>query len=59
MESITYGHSSGAFYTCGQQANAFVNRGNVFRYNTVKDVVRTSVPGCQGSGQDVSGFYLE
>ena len=47
---------SGAFYTCGQQANAFVNRGNIFRHSTFKDIRNTGTGGCQGSSMPVSGL---
>ena len=29
---------TGAFYTCGQQASAFVNRGNILRHSTWNDI---------------------
>ena len=39
---------TGAFYTCGQQASAFVNRGNVLRHSSFSNVRNTGGSGVQG-----------
>merc|ERR1712216_27506 len=39
---------TGAFYTCGQQASAFVNRGNVLRHSRFSNVRNTGGSGVQG-----------
>ena len=39
---------TGAFYTCGQQASCFVNRGNVLRHSTFTNVRNTAGSGVQG-----------
>ena len=59
LENTTFETSdSGAMYTCGQQAQAWINRGNLFTYNTVRNI-RNRVP--LGNGQDatLNGIYLD
>ena len=57
---------SGAFYTCGQQGTAFVNRGNVLRNNTFRrvrqeDVTFLGYPSVQAIYLDdqMSGWLVE
>ena len=38
---------TGAFYSCGQGATAFVNPGNVVRHSTFSNIRSTSEPGVQ------------
>ena len=48
---------AGAFYTCGQQASAYVTRGNVIKNNTFKDVRNTVGTGVQTAS--VQAIYLD
>ena len=49
LDKCSYESSdTGAFYTCGQQANAFVNRGNELRHSLFKNIRNTEGSGVQG-----------
>ena len=48
---------AGAFYTCGQQATAFINRGNTITNNTFKNVRNTVGTGVQTAS--VQAIYLD
>lgn len=48
---------TGAFYTCGQEGSAFVNRGNVLRHSTFSNIRNTGGSGVEGiTLQAVSSF---
>ena len=49
---------SGAFYTCGQQGAAFVNRGNVLRSNCFRRIYNTAGTGVQRWDAN-SAVYLD
>ena len=48
---------TGAFYTCGQQATAMVNPGNVVRHSTFTNVLNTGGSGVQGI--TIQAIYLD
>jgi hypothetical protein len=49
LDKCSYESSdTGAFYTCGQMANAFVNRGNELRHSLFKNIRNTEGSGVQG-----------
>lgn len=49
LDKCSYESSdTGAFYTCGQMANAFVNRGNELRHGLFKNIRNTEGSGVQG-----------
>ena len=39
---------TGAFYTCGQEGSAFVNRGNILRHSTFSNIRNTGGSGVEG-----------
>eukprot|EP00483_Globobulimina_turgida_P006714 UN06724 len=45
-------------YTCGQSNQAWINRGNRFTYNTVKNI-RNLVPLAGGQDVTLNGIYLD
>eukprot|EP00039_Didymoeca_costata_P020978 m.343007 g.343007 ORF g.343007 m.343007 type:complete len:652 (-) comp22208_c0_seq1:127-2082(-) len=50
----------GAFYTCGQQASAWVNRGHIFRHNSFSDIRNEGPPDGTGvQGATVQALYLD
>jgi len=59
IANCTYeGRDAGAFYSCGQMASAFVNRGNVLRNNSFHGVRNTVPKGAHGFGT-VQAVYLD
>ena len=58
LDKCSYESSdTGAFYTCGQQANAFVNRGNELRHSLFKNIRNTEGSGVQGI--TIQAIYLD
>ena len=58
LDKCSYESSdTGAFYTCGQRANAFVNRGNVLRHSLFKNIRNTEGSGVQGI--TIQAVYLD
>ena len=48
---------TGAFYSCGQQATAMVNPGNIVRHSSFKNVINTGGSGVQGI--TIQAIYLD
>ena len=48
---------TGAFYSCGQAATAFVNAGNILRHSTFSNIRSTSTAGVQGI--TIQAIYLD
>jgi hypothetical protein len=58
LDKCSYESSdTGAFYTCGQKANAFVNRGNELRHSLFKNIRNTEGSGVQGIS--LQAVYLD
>jgi len=58
LDKCSYESSdTGAFYTCGQMANAFVNRGNELRHGLFKNIRNTEGSGVQGI--TIQAVYLD
>jgi hypothetical protein len=50
---------TGAFYSCGQHATAFTNRGNVLRGNTFRNIRNLNGIGASKGALSVQGIYLD
>jgi hypothetical protein len=50
---------TGAFYTCGQQATAFVNVGNKLRHNTFRNIRPAGAEGVAGDNANAQAIYLD
>ena len=60
LDKCSYESSdTGAFYTCGQMANAFVNRGNELRHSLFKNIRNTEGSGVQGITIQVCALWSE
>ena len=59
LQNTTFETSdSGSFYTCGQSKQGWINRGNLFAFNTVKNI-RNLVPLANGQDVVLNGIYLD
>lgn len=60
IEKCSYESSdTGAFYTCGQQANAFVNPGNELRHNTFANIFNVGGVGIAQHHITIQAVYLD